>query len=432
MLLDIKNFFYQKYYRDLSAISFASLIVPLLNAIIVIPLFIVNWGVDKYGEWIILLALVGFTGFFTIPIHASYGNEVANNRESKVFLEKSFIHYFLLMLIVCGLILSAYIIIFYVFFENYEIRYIENKNIIYFLLVITGIIDSFFSLLLGGLRFFSQYKKSLTIEFVLSLSKISLIILLLFLQMDPIYLCLGNLVISFVMILYILIYCRYIVPSFNYRLFNILHLKESIQKGSYRLLYGLGFNTKLNIEILILGSLLKPSYLVLYTTTLTLVNIAQTLQDRFSRIFIDELSALYSQKKYVFLKKKYNFFCIFSLFLIFCLAVPLFFFGEWIFTYWTRQRIFFDNVFFILILFSAILQCIGNAKVVILSTLNEVKIISLLQLFATLSSLIATYILTFYFGIHGSAFALISFYAVMLFCIFYSVEIFFSKITKKY
>ena len=270
MLLDIKNFFYQKYYRDLSAISFASLIVPLLNAIIVIPLFIVNWGVDKYGEWIILLALVGFTGFFTIPIHASYGNEVANNRESKVFLEKSFIHYFLLMLIVCGLILSAYIIIFYVFFENYEIRYIENKNIIYFLLVITGIIDSFFSLLLGGLRFFSQYKKSLTIEFVLSLSKISLIILLLFLQMDPIYLCLGNLVISFVMILYILIYCRYIVPSFNYRLFNILHLKESIQKGSYRLLYGLGFNTKLNIEILILGSLLKPSYLVLYTTTLTL------------------------------------------------------------------------------------------------------------------------------------------------------------------
>ena len=53
MLLDIKNFFYQKYYRDLSAISFASLIVPLLNAIIVIPLFIVNWGVDKYGEWII-------------------------------------------------------------------------------------------------------------------------------------------------------------------------------------------------------------------------------------------------------------------------------------------------------------------------------------------------------------------------------------------
>jgi|TARA_B110000977_G_scaffold196330_1_gene276474 O-antigen/teichoic acid export membrane protein len=432
MLLDIKNFFYQKYYRDLSAISFASLIVPLLNAIIVIPLFIVNWGVDKYGEWIILLALVGFTGFFTIPIHASYGNEVANNRESKVFLEKSFIHYFLLMLIVCGLILSAYIIIFYVFFENYEIRYIENKNIIYFLLVITGIIDSFFSLLLGGLRFFSQYKKSLTIEFVLSLSKISLIILLLFLQMDPIYLCLGNLVISFVMILYILIYCRYIVPSFNYRLFNILHLKESIQKGSYRLLYGLGFNTKLNIEILILGSLLKPSYLVLYTTTLTLVNIAQTLQDRFSRIFIDELSVLYSQKKYAFLKKKYNFFCIFSLFLIFCLAVPLFFFGEWIFTYWTRQRIFFDNVFFILILFSAILQCIGNAKVVILSTLNEVKIISLLQLFATLSSLIATYILTFYFGIHGSAFALISFYAVMLFCIFYSVEIFFSKITKKY
>ena len=125
MLSFLKNFIYSKYYRDLSILSFSSIIVTILNSLVAIPLFLLSWGVDKYGEWIFICALAGFVTIFTEPITSSYEVEVANNRNNKKSLEKYFIHYLLLLFIAFGLILLLYTVIFYFYFESNQLNYIE-------------------------------------------------------------------------------------------------------------------------------------------------------------------------------------------------------------------------------------------------------------------------------------------------------------------
>ena len=431
MLSFLKNFIYSKYYRDLSILSFSSIIVTILNSLVAIPLFLLSWGVDKYGEWIFICALVGFVTVFTEPIASSYGVEVANNRNNKKSLEKYFIHYLLLLFIAFGLILLLYTVIFYFYFESNQLNYIEDKNVIYFLIIATAIIDSFIALLLGNLRFFSQYKKFIFILNIFSISKAGLLIVLLFLRMEPIYLCYASLVASLFMISYLRVACGYIWPALHYKLINAQDFKKSIEISFYRFLLGIGSHAKLNLEILILSSFLQPSILVMYTTTNTLINFMKLLSSKIHLVFVDKVSDLYSQAKYLLLKKEYDFCFTISMIFISIAAVSLTFFGEWIYVLWTKNNIVFEDTFFLSILFASIINCIWLSRSFILFVTNKIKFFSIIQFLFILFSLTITYFLTLYYGKYGIVISLITYNMLMLFYSIYSSNLFFNKMKLK-
>ena len=59
--------------------------VNLLNQIVLVPFYIIYWGNDLYGDWIVLSALTAFFGMSDIGL-----NSVIQNRFSIKYAQNSF------------------------------------------------------------------------------------------------------------------------------------------------------------------------------------------------------------------------------------------------------------------------------------------------------------------------------------------------------
>ena len=134
-----------------------------LGAILVIPIFIINFGINKYGEW---LSIIFFINLITVIFQSKI--TVDSNHISKIVQNKTnkFLDYFKKtnLILLKQLFLIDILIFIFIFFDNYFlIKFFNNINE-YKLIIIILLLSSNFNIYQGN--FYSLYRAKKKIIYI--------------------------------------------------------------------------------------------------------------------------------------------------------------------------------------------------------------------------------------------------------------------------
>jgi O-antigen/teichoic acid export membrane protein len=373
--------------------------IPVINAWITIPLFIDVWGNDLYAQWILLISTVSICSIFFGAISKTYQFELANNRDDQAILRITFVN-FLTNYFIIFFIASAFIIIFILYREKVgaPLNILLILNI--FLNQIVYVISIFF---LSCLRIKSKYLQYFQITLLYAFLNLILIIFLLQLGFAPLRLTKAILIanVIFCICCYILVFNFF--PKLNFNLISYEFIKSAIIKSLSRVIVSNNNNIKLYIEIIIISILFTPAILIVYATTMMLVNCLSLFHIKFNEGFEELFSAIIVKQKKI--KHKYYKFIMLQLGLLLFFSVILFYISENIYVFWLQGKVIFDKQLFTL----ALVYLFSNSVVKSLTFLhdisNQLEFFALHILTVSFLSLIVSYNLIPYLGIYSFSYS---------------------------
>ena len=374
--------------------TIGALLTPFLNAWIAIPLFIDFWGNDLYAQWILLNSTVSICSLFFGAIDKTYQFELANNRDDQAILQITFSN-FLTIYFIIFFITSAFLITFILFREKVgaPLNILLILNI--FLNLIVYVISIFF---LNCLRIKSKYLQFLKITLLYWLLNFFLIIVLLQLEFTPLQLTKAILIVNVIFCLccYLLVFNFF--PKFNFNLISYEFIKSSIIKSLSRAIVSNINNIKLCIEIIIISTLFTPAIVVVYSTTMTIINCLSLFHIKLNENFEEFFSLLIVKKKDA---TNYFKFAMFQIGLLFFFSAILFYISEDIHEFWLQGKVIFDKQLFTLALVLFFTNSIFKALTFSYDISNQLNVFSLSVLIVTVLSLIISYNLISKFGIYS-------------------------------
>ncbi len=383
--------------KNFGANSF-SVLINIVFQVVTIPIFIKYWGVDMYGEWLILTAAAAYFSMTDIGLSTATSNDFSINYVQNKYdkcnslLNNNF--YFIVV---------AFSIIFFGLFFTlvnfnlsafFHFKIISRRNTSIALVLLTGQI--FFGML--GNLYFAIYKATQHYARCLMIDNILRIVERLAL--------IGGIILrlSFITILVLYVTPRilgFFIKLFDSRKYYKLNLSiKYLNKTEFKgiiipslsfLSFPIGNSIVLQGFTLLVGFVYGSVAVVLYNTTRTLVNFAKIGLGLIGNSFWPEYSLAYGKKDFGLMKKMHRYSVSSSLYLSILLAFFLFLFGKTIYMPWTNYKMDFNSVLFYNFLFTMVLSTIWGVSSVVLAATNNHKMYSLLYLISTIISLGVAY-----------------------------------------
>lgn len=359
--------------------NFYGLGVTILNQIVMIPLFISFWGVEKYGNWILITSFSSFFAMSNLGLNQATNNQFViyyqsdKLKECNSLLVNSFFLITLLSLFIIALgVLFGYL---YGFKNLFGVNVFDDfeTNFIFIILLINVFAKMFSGIYNGVLRILHKAHFNLIIENTIKLVETIILIIGLFFKLDIVYILIFyNLPVLFSIIYKHWYSLKHFKFSLNPKNFELKLLKEILpQSLSFMLL---PFSQALTNQgmILLLNSFLGPIAIVLYSTTKTLVNFIRTIVDLLSNSIYPEISIAWGKNNLNLIYKIFNITLKISMFTVVSILLFFWFFGEKIFLYWTKNAIEFNDLFFKgMLLVTVVVTVSKTFSLLLLSTNNH-------------------------------------------------------------
>jgi hypothetical protein len=224
-----------------------------------------------------------------------------------------------------------------------------------------------------------------------------LIIVLLQLEFTPLQLTKAILIVNVIFCLCCYLLVFNFLPKLNFNLISYEFIKSSIIKSLSRAIVSNANNIKLYIEIIIISILFKPAIVIVYTTTMTLINCLSLFHIKLNENFEEFFSLLIVKKKGA---TKYYKFILFQLGILFFFSAILFYTSENIYEFWLQGKVIFDKQLFTLALVLFFSNSIFKSLIFSHNISNKLGVFSLFVLIITVLSLIVSYNLLPYFDIY--------------------------------
>ena len=388
-----------KYFKNPIAKNFIAQLygigARMVEQIFLIPFFISFWGVERYGDWIILTAISSFFTMSNVGLNSATANCFAiayaqeKYKECQTLLANNYILLFVISFIA---ILGTFF-----FVNSFNIVKILGLHVIprfsanmvfviliieVFLLMYTGLLNSIY-------RARSLASRGTFLDrTAMLLSSISIIL--------GLYLHL-----SFECIVLVKIFPTCILLCFKYwdtkrlfkyrislSLFDKKKFKDLVLPSLSFMCFPIGGSILFQGFTLVVNRFYGVNMMVLFNTTRTMVNFVKSLVNTINFSVEPEFSLAYGKKDYLRMRRIHRYSISLSSVLCLCVTFVLLLLGQYIYEIWTKGQIEFNQslmfVFMIVVLFDNLWT---TSSVTLKATNNHTKL-GIFYLLSTIFSII--------------------------------------------
>ena len=358
--------------------AFSSQIVKGLLPLLIVPLFVSEWGDDLYSIWLQSLALVTFVSFFGAGL-----NNYGINRTQIAFAQSSRASYK-----IYDSLLSLNIFLFFVASLS-QILIIILIDIIFgtssiWLTILLGLYlatNNLFSYVNLVYRVRGRYHLSLLFSMIFTLILYSGMAYILINNFSPFFLAFWLLSFTLFCLFLNLVLIRKILNLYLRLNFRIRRFKPYFLRSYKFLFFQVGDYFRINLPVVFLGYVANPIVVVFFTINRTLSNILSQFYILIHHTIMQRITATYAQKKgsqekFIYLVTSY---ITFSL-LIYLGFILVSFYGE-IMKLWIGRGYenYYDPSIFLLLVINSVIYCMWNVGSIFLVATNNFSRLSFLS-----------------------------------------------------
>ena len=373
---------FKKIFKASGASAFGQ-IINIVNQLILVPVYLKFWGPGLYGEWLILsaapsvIAMAGDLGFGTVAANEMNLCVAKHNRLGalKAF-QNTWIVITSFSIVFFAIVLAA--VSFLPINDYLNVRTITefDSKIILLLFIVNILVIQQNGLLLGALRSEGNYVIGMTIGNFSRIAELSLIILALaFLNANPVYIVCITLSVSILasIVYRLVLFKRSRWIHYGVRHFSLSMIKEQLPLAFSFLSFPITQAFSIQGAVIIVGSILGPAAVVIFSTTRTFMNVIKQVVSTINASIWPELTTAYGQENYDKFRKIF----ITS---VQVLAVTLISFnvfvlllGKPLFLFWTKNRIEVSDTFFYSFAMITSISAIWNLFGIVQGATNQAK-----------------------------------------------------------
>jgi O-antigen/teichoic acid export membrane protein len=380
--------------------SFAFLI-NLITQILTVPILLHYWGINLYGEWILLSALSTYILLSNFGITDAFSNEMTilcgkekYDQASKIFKNSW------LAISISSVLVSFILFIFIFSFPPKSILNIQvlshTDTLIIIALLVGYILSSIqLSIITSAFKAVKEYSFSVSLLNIIRVSEFTLGIILVYLGYGPKIYIFSSLAIRIAGLLFVIrrLKNKHSWINFSISNFDILSLRQifkpSVASGGFafgNLLINQGM-------ILLIGSFLGSAPVVVFNTIRTYSRMLLKVSAISINSYSPEMSSLYGTNK-IRLLRFLNRKLIKASFLTSTAIIFLsYFVGEEIIKAWTNDKFPIDHNLYLLILFETFIHSVWYVGHVPITAANKHFNIVLWYIFSGILSLVVAYLL---------------------------------------
>ena len=378
----------------------------ILIQILSIPLFIKYWGIDIYGDWLILITIPAYLsisdfGFTTISGNLMAMEVARNQRKNALVTFQSTI--FLLLIISIIILFITYIFNNITLFNILNVNNINSDYIekIIYILALYVVINLQNGLIGAALRSGGFNVTSIWIANISRLCEFTISIIALIMGGDPFVVAEVYLIVRIFTFISSLILLKMNMPWIKYgiRFLSIKQIKLMIKPSLFFMAFPLSNAIKNQGMISIVGINLGSAMVVGFIAMRTLINGVQQIMGVINGAIWPEFSKSHGSGDTLKTKNLHRLVCGLSFWLSAIAIIFIALFGHGIINIWTNNKIEFDPFFFYTMLLVTIINTIWNTSVVYLASINKHIDISFNLLLTSIISLFIAYATINKFGL---------------------------------
>lgn len=407
--------------KGVGANGFGQLVTVLIQ-VVSVPLFLSFWGQELYGEWLIISATPMFLSMsdlgFTIAAENEMTMKVAKGDRkgaSEIFQSVWFI-----LLIVSFIVVSGIFILFNLLDINQllSISKLSSSDSAYIisLLSLYVLLGMQIGLLSGGFRCDGNYAFGVCCANYLRLFDYVVISVAIYLGAYPLNVAICFVVTRCIGISLMYIWLRKKSPWIRYGFANkSFSAIRNLTKPAIASM-GLPLVNAMSNQgvILIIGSLLTPIDVVVFSTLRTLSRLALQLMRTIRASISPELSTAYAVNNMVLARKLHRRSCQFSLWLSSLAVFSLIFSGNWIINTWTKNTVEMNFSLFYIMLLTVVFSSFWYTSFAVLTSTNQHHKIMPKYLLVTVFYLCLCTLVIPYLGLNSAAICLMLIEITML------------------
>ncbi len=395
--------------------------VNLIIQVAGIPILLNFWGIQYYGEWLVLFAVPSFIAISDMGLGSSTTSELSMlmqaNREAEArsILRNTF--WFILVFGGIPFFLLSLSIIILPWYEWLNFSAISNTDfkLAFLFLILYIYLALFLTIPLGYYRVKQIYHRE---RYISSFFR-GLEFLFVIVAVTGGY---RVVVVAFIYFIVRLIQLGYILLDLSkrfetFRLFPVefkyQEIKHLLKPGLSAMTIYMGQNILGQGLVSIIGIGLGSAQVVLYSTTRTLVNMVKQVVGIINLSVTSEFSYAYGAKNYPLLRKLFRYTSQSNALVAIALLTILFIFGKWIFKIWTGGEVDIIEPFYLFFLMSSFFGAMWNVHLVLLVSTNKLGYTGLMFLFIALVLVLFNSIWVNSIGISGVSLSLLCFELVM-------------------
>jgi len=355
----------------------------VVSQIILIPIFINTLGVNLYGEWLILTTIPNYLLLSDFGLTLTVTNEICRLINLKEYdLQEKLYKSNVSFLSCIGVALLIIFFILSLFVDFSELFHLKNISNDYSILILGGfVINVFFSLIFRvtigyfkALNLFHKHEYFLALTLFLDFVAI-LIVLNIHAPLYYIPLMMAIIRVLMILMINILLYkTAFYKVGFTTDWSSAINLIPVSLKLSF---FQLGSALFIQGCTMLVGLVMGSANVVIFNTIRTMINSLKAFTGILYVPTMQEFTILLTKKRLdlAFIKMKKLILLIFSFSLISCFG--LFFFKDLIFELWIKNAFIYNQLFFVFMLVSVVLQNIWNAASMLPMSVNKMNELAL-------------------------------------------------------
>lgn len=407
--------------RGVGANGFGQLVTVLIQ-VITVPLFLNFWGKELYGEWLIITATPMFLSMsdlgFTIAAENEMTMKVAK-RDRKGALEV-FQSVWLILLTVSIIVVVSIFAFFNLVDTNkfLSISQLSSSESAYIISLVSFyvLLGMQISLLAGGFRCDGNYALGVCCVNYLRLFDYLVVTVAIYLGAYPLTVAICFVVARSigVLLMYALLKQKSPWISYGFQHQNLATVRNLTKPAVASM--GLPLVNAMSNQgmVLIIGSLLTPVDVVVFSTLRTLSRLALQLMRTIRATISPELSTAYAVKDMVLARKLHRRSCQVSLWLSLVAVIGLIFLGDLIIKVWTKNTIEMKFTLFLIMLLTIVFSSFWYTSFAVLTSTNQHHKIVPKYLFVTVFYLCICTVIVPYLGLNFAAICLMFIEITML------------------
>jgi len=383
--------------KNLGANSIAMLINICIQ-LSSVPIFINFWGINLYGEWIILNSLTAYLLISDIGISTATSNDFSICYVQSQYTRCNILlnNYFLFISALFSIVLFFLIIILF----NFNLTALFNLKIISEKTAEIGLVILVFQVFLGMLeniylsiyRATQHYSRGVMIDNSIRIIQTLFLFCAVVLKLDLIYVFLLFLFPKILGFAFKFIdTMKYFKLHFSVNYFNRKEFKRIFLLGLPFLSSPIANSFTVQGFTIMVGFFIGSAAVVLFNTTRTIINVAKTGLSLVGYSVWPDLTLLYGKNDLINLKKLHRYTVSVSFLFSLIVFVFLGLFGKYIYIIWTDGKVEFSYTLFFTFLLSIVTNSIWFSSSVLLGATNNHKKYSIIFLIASIFSMAIAY-----------------------------------------
>lgn len=388
------------FYKNISA-NFLLTIWQIIFQLVSVPVFLFFWGTTRYGEWLLLNSFTVFFQMSDLGLNtASLNNFVVNYQKGNIEKCRNIIITSLLFITsIFSLVLVLLISLFNlsVFEKILKLDSLSSDSV--FLCILLMLLYTYLGTLANVFNSFynakNKYSRGLSLDNIFRITEGLTLIVLVFLDFSFL-----SIQVIFCMLKSLHLGIKYIDSKkyfdiiFKFKYFNLEVLKELFIPSLAFLLMPVSNTLGFQGILFIINYYLGPNFIVLYTTTRTLINTIRSFCDIFTRSIWPNITLEFSNNNFKLVRLYHSRLLLFT-FIIFVLStIFILLFGKIIYVTWTSGKSEFDIILVLLLLISLLGNLVQTSGSLILQATNQHIGYSIMNLLLSIVGFIVVFFVT--------------------------------------